>query len=176
MWVARDKSGRLWLYDGYKPNRYKEGWRSQLASCREIDQSLFPSLRWEDEPIEANITPLNYLNTLSKDIHEECINKGFYEDHHEIGTRLMLVVSELSEALEADRKNRHATQHIIYGLNENFERDFSLRVKDTFEDEIADAIIRLLDIVGYLKIDIDNHIALKRRYNSLRPYKHNKNY
>jgi len=47
-------------------------------------------------------------------------------------------------------------------------------VKDTFEDELADTIIRILDLCGYLGIDIDEHINLKMAYNRERPYKHNK--
>lgn len=114
------------------------------------------------------------LNDVAKEIHKDCIEKGFYENKRELGTRLMLVVSELSEALEADRKNNHATigSLLDYSNPEVFEK----YIKDTFEDEIADTFIRLLDLVGYLDIDIDKHIQMKREYNKTRPYKHNKKY
>lgn len=49
-----------------------------------------------------------------------------------------------------------------------FQADFELYIKDTFEDEIADAIIRLLDLSAYLNIDIDKHMELKMKYNSMR--------
>lgn len=48
------------------------------------------------------------LNEISKEINQQNVRKGFHEEPREIGTLLMLVVSELSEALEADRNNRHA--------------------------------------------------------------------
>jgi NTP pyrophosphatase (non-canonical NTP hydrolase) len=51
---------------------------------------------------------------------------------------------------------------------------FKAVVKDTFEDEIADTIIRLFDLCGWLGIDIHKHIMLKLNYNSTRPYKHGK--
>ena len=96
----------------------------------------------------------------------------------------MLVVSELSEALEADRKNKHADFE-TYQTKLNSEPNrvfvkqsslFQEYIKDTFEDEIADAMIRLFDLCGYMDIDIEKHIDLKLKYNQGRPNKHGKNY
>ena len=48
------------------------------------------------------------LNELSKKIHQDNVERGFYDEQREVGTNLMLVVSELGEAIEADRKGyRH---------------------------------------------------------------------
>ena len=94
----------------------------------------------------------------------------------------MLIVSELSEALEADRKNKHAALNSFNcrknerSCIEDFQADFQELIKDTFEDEIADTFIRLFDLCGALNIDIDTHINLKMKYNKTRPYKHNKDY
>lgn len=118
------------------------------------------------------------LNNLSKVIHQDNVERGFYDDPRQIGTLLMLIVSELSEALEADRKDRHCPI-TVYALNDdgtlNVDK-FKETVKDTFEDEIADTFIRLFDLCGYLNIDIEKHIALKLEYNKTRGYKHGKNY
>ena len=128
------------------------------------------------------------MNELAKKIHENAQAQGFYDNPVETGTSLMLIVSELSEALEADRKNRRARLNSFQRKqdyrnpnsdipeNRAFQAYFELYIKDTFEDEIADAIIRLLDLSAYLNIDIDKHIELKMKYNSLRHYKHNKKY
>ncbi len=132
-------------------------------------------------------TTLSILNTLSEQIHRANREKGFYDNDNEIGTKLMLVVSELSEALEADRKNRYADLKtleccILADDIDNDQKDnyymesFEKTVKDTFEDEIADTMIRLFDLCGYLGIDIAKHIDYKLKYNSLRPYKHGKEY
>ena len=124
------------------------------------------------------------LNEASQIIHEASKQKGFYEKPREIGTLLMLIVSELSEALEADRKNRHADFE-AYEIKLNSEPNrvfvkqpslFQEYIKDTFEDEIADAMIRLFDLCGYLNINIEKHIDLKLKYNQGRPNKHGKNY
>lgn len=115
------------------------------------------------------------MNELAKIIHENAVKHGFYDSKIEIGTLLMLCVSELSEALEADRIGHHAI--LVDAIDENnFKADFENCVKDTFEDEIADSIIRILDLCAYCNIDIEEHIRLKMKYNQMRKYMHGKNY
>jgi len=126
------------------------------------------------------------LNKFAKEIFEANKEKGFDVSKENIGQTLMLIVSELSEALEADRKNKHALTRNITTFesdhNEKWERpshdafSFESNIKDTFEDEIADTFIRLFDLVGAFTIDIEKHIDLKLKYNSLREYKHGKLY
>ena len=49
-------------------------------------------------------------------------------------------------------------------------------IKDSFEDELVDTIIRILNLCGYYNIDIDEHIRLKMKYNQMRQNMHGKNY
>lgn len=78
MWIARDKnikyvhnntSNHLWLYITDKPTRmsraynpnlddmdYTGCWLGANSSMMPIDDSLFPELKWEDEPIEVEFT------------------------------------------------------------------------------------------------------------------------
>lgn len=114
------------------------------------------------------------LNELAQLIHRGNVERGFYDQPRELGTLLMLIVSELSEALEADRTDKHVNiQTISEYCNPAV---FKEKIKDTFEDEIADTLIRLLDLVGYMGIDIDAHIQAKLNYNKTRGYKHGKSY
>lgn len=53
MWVARDKTGVLYIYNG-KPVRQKEAFSSCLGYCS-LKDTPFPYLKWEDEPIEVEI-------------------------------------------------------------------------------------------------------------------------
>lgn len=53
-----------------------------------------------------------------------------------------------------------------------FEKIFKIYIKDTFEDEIADAVIRCLDMSAHLGFDLEAHILAKMRYNTLRPIMH----
>lgn len=50
------------------------------------------------------------INQLAQDVYKNAKEKGFYDDGkaNNIGERIALIHSELSEALEADRKNKHA--------------------------------------------------------------------
>ena len=76
-----------------------------------------------------------------------------------VGELLMLIVSELGEALEALRKGK-----------------FGLEQKDTFEDEIADTFIRLGDLSGGLKIDVVKQILWMMNYNKNRERLHGKKF
>jgi len=111
------------------------------------------------------------LNELAKEIHQDNVDRGFYEKPRETGTELMLIVSELSEALEAFRKDKFVNKEDLY--KHIFDKDhFKEKIKDTFEDEIADALIRILDMCGNMNIDITEHVYQKLEYNRTREYKH----
>ena len=108
------------------------------------------------------------LNELSEEIYQNNKEKGFWDKERNVGEMLMLVTSELGEAMEAHRKGRFANL-------ESYE-EFEDAIKDTFEDEIADSVIRLLDMCGGLGIDIDTHVRLKLEYNKTRERLHGKKY
>lgn len=124
------------------------------------------------------------LNELAKIFHQFQIDAGFTDSN--ITQRLMLVVSEVSEAFEAYRKNRYANieefDTVIRKSNPNarleavrnqtYKLNFEEHVKDSLQDEIADAIIRLLAFCGENNIDIEKHVALKYKYNQLRGFKY----
>lgn len=124
------------------------------------------------------------LNQSAQLIHQEAKRKGFWNGERNKGELLMLVVSELGEALEADRKKKYAEPVDRFNWfndwelkEKSFDRlNFQDYFKDTFEDEIADAIIRLLDLSAGLGIDIEWHIRNKFAYNQSRPKLHGKSY
>lgn len=110
--------------------------------------------------------------------------KGFWSSQRNVGELLMLVTSELGEAMEAHRKGSFADWK-LYKKQYDFEikhfpdaekQCFESFIKDTFEDEIADAVIRLLDLAHGLGIDLEKHINAKVKYNMDRPYLHGKKY
>ena len=119
------------------------------------------------------------LNELSKEINDYAKSKGFWDKPRETGTLLMLIVSELAEAMEADRKKKCALPKEFkknIDLGGNWKTNFEMYIKDTFEDEIADAFIRLFDLCGAMNIDIEYHINQKLVYNATREYRHGKKY
>lgn len=92
------------------------------------------------------------LNELSRLCHKIAVEKGFWEDKRNIGEALMLIVTELAEAMEAHR----------------------VQDEENFREEIADTFIRLLDLCGGLGVDIEEEIYKKSLRNKNRPYKHGK--
>ena len=118
------------------------------------------------------------LNKLATEIHENAKSKGFFDSQKNIGEMLCLIHSEVSEALEADRIDKHCSKKSINYLDEIewSESHFVTNIKNTFEDELADVVIRVLDLCAFKEIDIESHIKAKMRYNSSRPHKHGKSY
>lgn len=127
----------------------------------------------ETQKYYAAVRSAEKLNSLAKEIHDNAVSKGFYDEKPCIPQLLMLVVSELGEALEAERKGRKAPNEVPADVDEAY---FKANIKDTFEDEVADSLIRILDMCAYLVIDIERHVSLKMNYNRNRPYKHGKNF
>lgn len=95
------------------------------------------------------------LDELAEEIHNINKSKGFWEDAG-ILSKTSLIVSELYELVEAHRKDRWAQRdnfrkHIeSFDDIEHFNSKFISFIKDTIEDELADAIIRTLDLNYYL--------------------------
>lgn len=125
------------------------------------------------------------INELVKTAHDNAVAKGFYQEGQkkELGTLLMLVVSELGECLEADRHGKWAkSDEAWYILDSKSETQkyknkwFEKEIKDSVQDEIADAFIRLADMCGYYNIDIDSQIRAKMNYNATREKLHGKKY
>lgn len=92
------------------------------------------------------------LNELCEICHSIAVSKGFWEKERNTGEALMLIVTELAEAMEAHRIQDH----------------------ENFREEIADSFIRLMDLCGGMKIDIEAEIEKKANKNKNRPYKHGK--
>ena len=131
------------------------------------------------------------MKDLIKKAHATAKEKGFWDGGERNKPELlMLIVSELSEALEALRKDHYAKPLSVVSLahdlelantDEEFELNipewkekFEQHIKSSFEDEIADVAIRLFDLCGGMGIDLQKHIELKMKYNSMRGYKHGK--
>lgn len=76
------------------------------------------------------------------------------ERPHVVGEKLMLIVSEIAEAMEGHRK----------GL-----ADDKLPHRPMIEVELADAVIRIADLAGALGLDLGGAIAEKLAYNAQRP-------
>ena len=98
------------------------------------------------------------LNRLAVECHRD--NDHWWRDprtgeaiERNVGEMLMLVVSEISEAMEGHRK----------GL-----MDDKLPHRPMIEVEFADAFIRMFDMAGAFGFDLDGAVAEKRAFNATR--------
>jgi NTP pyrophosphatase (non-canonical NTP hydrolase) len=107
------------------------------------------------------------LNPISKAVAEFVKEKGFYTPSSLEGeadlvlSKLMLIVSELSEAAEAARKP-------------DAQGAIDREEKGNFAEEMADTLIRMYDLCGSLGVDLGLWVAKKMVKNAERPHKHGK--
>lgn len=107
-----------------------------------------------------------HLDYLQKNIHANAIQHGWWDNCYsnesvseKIPEKILLVHCELSEAIEEFRNGRIETWYN------------DLKPEGVFV-ELADAIIRILDLAGACGVDMQKLILEKHDYNLSRPYRH----
>jgi NTP pyrophosphatase (non-canonical NTP hydrolase) len=111
-------------------------------------------------PSELEVFTYNGIRAGVAWIHTKNVEAGWWSDlktgerkERNVGELLCLVHSEISEAMEGHRK----------GL-----KDDKLPHRPMLEVELADAVIRIFDIAGGLKLDLAGALVEKVAYNSKR--------
>lgn len=100
------------------------------------------------------------LDDLIRQAHATAEQKGWWDRAPNIPEKLALIHSELSEALEEYRKGGDLAQWSIGQKPEGF------------VVELADAVIRIADLCGYLGLPLTLAVREKMKYNKTRAYRH----
>lgn len=96
---------------------------------------------------------LKQLNDYVNICHKAARDAGWHDTPREDGTFFMLMVSEIAEAMEGDRKDL---------------MDDKLPHRKMAEVELADAFIRICDYCGLKGYDLEGAVAEKMAYNAHR--------
>ncbi len=108
-----------------------------------------------------------YLQQIAQEIHENALEHGWWDKgERNVGELFMLCVSELAEAFE-EYRNGKKMDEVYYSKDTQ-----GINKPEGIPSEIADVIIRLLDICGFYNINIGEMVMEKHLYNKSRPYRH----
>lgn len=104
------------------------------------------------------------LKEFAKEVHENAVAHGWWDNgERNFGELIALCHSELSEAFE-EYRNGHAPTLTYYTGKEN--------KMEGIPSELADVIIRILDMCEHYGIDIESALKEKHEFNKTRPYRH----
>jgi NTP pyrophosphatase (non-canonical NTP hydrolase) len=97
-----------------------------------------------------------------REVHRLAVEKGWWTEGEKrnLGEMICLIHCELSEAFEHHREGMPVYFDGVDGK------------PDGFSIELADAVIRILDLCESLGIDLERCIQIKHEYNKTRPYRH----
>lgn len=98
-------------------------------------------------------------NALRDRAYECAKAHGWHDEEHNVKHYLMLVVTEVAEAVQADRKGRHADRQEFEEFMAAHDETalgyaYTAFIAGTVEDEFADVIIRCLDLAGLTGLDL----------------------
>jgi len=79
MYIARDKNESLWLYNEKPIRNEEEGNFKSIytdVTIGTLDTTMFPELKWEDEPMEVDLVDVNKSIITDKD----CIDEVYWRE------------------------------------------------------------------------------------------------
>lgn len=101
------------------------------------------------------------FSDLQKRAHKNSKDHGFWEASADVPTKLMLIVTEVAEAME---EYRNGMPDYYPGIPDGKPEGLAV--------ELADAVIRIMDLAEYKEINLAEVICEKMDYNEGRPQLH----
>lgn len=133
---------------------------SFINSFREIQKACGINAEahgwWDDHPAEIFEEISKEVELIPEEVNIIKEELAKFEAHYKL-SKLMLVVSEASEACEAVRKDL-PSDHIP--------------ATDMLSEELADIVIRIMDFSYHYDIPLASVIVAKMKYNLKREYRH----
>lgn len=108
------------------------------------------------------------LNELKIRAYEIACEHGWHEAEQSDETLLMLVITEIAEAVQADRKGRRADRQ-AFEKNISLASAYDFFLKGTVEDELADIIICCLSMAGSRNLDLSMAHDMMECLDELKP-------
>ena len=102
------------------------------------------------------------VGRMIQECHSLAKSNGFWDEEPNVGEKIALMHSELSECLESLRKGDREDDHLPQFQNSVV--------------ELADVIIRIFDFAGYYNLPLAEAILAKHAFNKSRPFRHGKNF
>lgn len=111
-------------------------------------------------------------NELRDKCHEIACNLGWHKEAHSKGEYEMFVIIELSDAVKANLNDRHANKKGFceFKPDYGFEFRYNAYIQNTVEENLADAIIRCLDLAAVCELDVENLDGDIVPFNEVTPY------
>ncbi len=103
-----------------------------------------------------------HFHDMQNHVHQTAADKGFWDESRSHGEAIALIHSEISEALEALRHGNPFDEKCPAFYN--------------VEVELADTIIRIMDLAAANHWDVAGAIVAKAAFNQTRPHKHGKQF